>query len=230
MLEVLVQRGFFITDNACDDVFARPLELGDQTSLTHLNALMYELGFLNLDLQKLSSSYGEVCLHFNIDGPPTVELVDDYIRELVNPLGNVIVCDNTSCMMHALNRIVADHTMRADSKFDMSGIISLSLLMHLGMYFDKFVRSVKEVATEDFDWEQYGLTDADNCGVGRRAVELCLHDLKDTPHKLASVNAAWRTSMASGIYHGSATVAESRTAGLVVHPGVRPKLESGRQL
>ena len=180
--EVLVQRGIFITEAACDDVFARPLVLGDQTSLTNLNALMHELGFLNLDLQKLSSSYKEVILHFSIDGSPTVELVVDYVRELVKPLGNVIVCNNTSCMMHALNRIIADHSTKKDSQFDLSGVLSLTKLMHISAYFDKFAQSVKECATEeDFHWEQYGPADADSCRQHRRAVDLCLPELKEHP-------------------------------------------------
>ena len=107
--EVLAQCRVFITDTACDDVFARPLFLGDQTSLCTLNALMHEPSRLNLDLQRLSSSYEEVLLHFSIGVSPAVELVVEYVKMLVEPLKNDIVFDYTSCMMHSLNRLVANY-------------------------------------------------------------------------------------------------------------------------
>lgn len=185
--------------------------LGDQTSLTNLNALMHELTFLHLDLQKLSQSYDQVVLHFSLDGSPTVlllsfvfvehttkqvELVVDYVGTLVGPLGNVILCSNTSCMLHALNRIVADHVGKKDSRFDMTGLCSLTKLAHLGLYFDKFAAMVKTLAVRDPIWEQHG--PAEGGHHARQAVALCLPNLDKQSSKkkvveqcLCTLNMPW---------------------------------------
>ena len=85
--DVLVQKGVFITPEIVEDIFAKPRILGDQTSVTNLDAVMEEMAALGVDIHELSKSFHEALLHFAVDGAATCELVVDYIKCLVQPLG-----------------------------------------------------------------------------------------------------------------------------------------------
>jgi hypothetical protein len=128
--DVLVQKGFFATACVSDNVFAKPLVLADQTSLTHLHAILKEQGDMGLDLQTLSSRFERVLLSFGADGAATCDLVVDYVKCLVEALGNVVVQDAASCLMHSLNRISADHIV--GSNFKLNALFSLTKLMYIG--------------------------------------------------------------------------------------------------
>jgi hypothetical protein len=129
--DVLVQKGRFITSLCNDEIIATPTVLGDQTSLTHLDAIMGELASRGLDLQGLSGQFKLVLIHFGADGAMTCELVIDYIKTLIEPLGNVIALDSSLCLMHALNRICADHA--AGSRLKLNCVFSMTKLLYIGM-------------------------------------------------------------------------------------------------
>ena len=91
---------------------------------------MEEIAALGVDIHELSKSFDEVLLHFAVDGAATCELVVDYIKCLVQPLGNIIVLDSSGCLMHSSNRVCCDHAMR--SKLNLKGIFSMTRLMYIG--------------------------------------------------------------------------------------------------
>ena len=93
-----------------------------------------------LATQELSRKHTEVLLHFGADGAATCELVIDYMKCLTAPLGNVIVMDSSTCLMHACNRICSDHITH--SNLNLGGVFSLTKLMYMGTYFGNFAQAI----------------------------------------------------------------------------------------
>lgn len=186
--EILVQRGVFITPTVVEDIVTRPLVLGDQSSCTHLNAVMAEMQAAGVDLQQLSQRYDEVLVHFGTDGAATCDLVIAYIRVLTEPLGNVTMVDSTTCLMHACNRIVADHV--TSSKFDLSGIFSLSKLLCIGTYWDDFAQAVVAEALSDVKWDPFCGPPDGQQELHKRVIKLTCPELCQHPRVQRDVEAA----------------------------------------
>ena len=209
---MIVQQGLFITRDCCETIIAKPLVLGDQTSLTHLQAIMQETSALGLDLQTLAASYDRVLWHFGMDGAATCELAIDYLKCAVAGMGNVTVLDSSLCFMHALNRVAADHV--ASSTLDLNGIFSLTKLMYIGSYFDTFSKAVIKEALSDFHWEQLAGPPLTHGEQHERVVRLCCPDLHQRPRRARDVR--WALGVLNGrwdkktVSHHCALSSESR--------------------
>ena len=174
---------------------------------------MEDMAALGLGIRELSKSFEEVLLHFAVDGAATCELVVDYIKCLVQPLGNVNVLDSSGCLMHSSNRVCCDHAMR--SKLNLKGTFSMTKLMYIGSYFDSFTKAVIEVALEDMQWEPIG---GPHLGAGEeheRLLNLLVPDHENNPHPekrkkmttaLQVLNGRWdRTTVGHNCVQGPVT-------------------------
>ena len=188
--DVLVQKGFFITDEGVEDIFVKPLVLGDQSSLTHLNAIMLEMADCGLDLMDLASAYSTVLIHFGADGAATCDLVIDYIKSAVAGVENIIFMNSTTCLLHGLNRVCADYV--TFSGFDLGGCISITNLLYIGSYFSSFRKAAMNIALQDVHWDQSGGVSDGEAEANLRLVHMCLPGLHSQTRKLAQVLEALR--------------------------------------
>ena len=188
--DVLVQKGVFIAPDYSEDIFVKPRVLGDQTSATLLECVMKEMAATGVDLQRLSQQFDEVLLHFGIDGAATCELTVNYIKCLVIELQNIIVLDSSPCLLHAINRICADHTLR--SRLGLGGLFSLTKLMYIGSYFDAFCKAVVAQALDTFHWDQFGGALPGLAVLHERLVRAAIPDLHLKPEHERKVLGALR--------------------------------------
>ena len=109
-----------------------------------------------------------------------------------------------TCLMHSLNRIVADHTRT--SKFSLGTVFSLTKLLHCGSYFDTLAAAMSEEASSDPVWHQVGGAPIAETDLHWRLVNLCLPNLRNEPRRQTAVaealqdnNGSWKS--ARGVHY-----------------------------
>jgi len=204
LAKVLVQRGFVVMDAVDEEVFSAPLILGDESSATHLDAMLSRMQRAGLDLEKLSANFKHVTINFGIDGASTMQLVVDFADWLCSTLGNVTVMANDACLMHSLNRIVADHIQYG--RFKLNGVFGASKLLHLGNYSSKVAKAVSVGLITDPEWHQVGGPPVEEMTLHKRFVDLAMPNLAQEPKKerlvsegLRDCNGKW--SQVRAVHH-----------------------------
>jgi len=186
--EVLIQRATLVTDdNKPEELFIKPLLLGDESSSTLLDAMMKRMRDVGVDLEEFSAGYGEILLHFGIDGAAVCELTIDYVKCLAEVFDNVITMPTSICQMHCLNRIMADH--QKSGRFKLSTIFSLTKLLHVGSYFDTFAKQcLLDPLGDDIEWHQVGGPPWEEVILHDRLINLALPNLKNQKKRQKAVN------------------------------------------
>jgi hypothetical protein len=100
-------------------------------------------------------------------------MIGDFLDER---LPNNVVMLQTICKMHALNRVTID--LLNQSKLNVvNPIFSLSHLLHIGSYMDKFVKSCVNVALRGFEWSVALRPDLEHDRRHHEVVGVCVPDL-----------------------------------------------------
>ena len=157
--DVLVQRCTMRSDTMLQEeqVIVPPKILGDTSISTELDALLFSMHNVGLSLEVLAAAFVTVSFSVGTDGASPCTLMVDYFRCAMRALPNVQVVWNatSTCVMHSLNRITADH-FRRDDNYCLAGITTLSKIFCVSKYWDLFSSAVLDESVSDVSWQQYG--------------------------------------------------------------------------
>ncbi len=126
-----------------EEIFIRPLCLGQQDSGTLRQALLSTFQRVGLDLVRLSQKFELVVLILSQDGCFTNGLVHDWLQSVLPK--NIILLKDL-CQSHTVNRLVMDHVKKG--KFDINSLFSLSRVVHISSYYDLLCSATLAVAFE----------------------------------------------------------------------------------
>jgi len=147
-----------------------------------LEGMMKELEALGLSFSELDASFGDVLVHLGVDGAASCELVVDFVRELSREYPSIIMMNHSFCLMHSLNRVVADHVQKSEL-FDLNGVFQFIKMLHVGNYFGAFVNAVVDVACENPAWTQFGDPTEQHLQEQQHLIELCYPGVHSKPQR-----------------------------------------------
>ena len=160
--EAFVQRCVLETDVTLpEQVLVPPVVMGDSMSGSLLDAILSSMSRVGFPLDQVAERFRTVLLAFGSDGGSNMILTIDYIRHVLRAtLQNVIVVglmldQGGSCLMHALNRVVACHA-EGSRDVNLPGLLTFSKLFAVEKYWDRFCDAVCAEAVSDVAWTQFG--------------------------------------------------------------------------
>ena len=189
--DVLVQRCTMCSDTMLQEeqVIVPPKILGDTSSSTELDALLFSMFYVGLSLEVLAAAFETVLFFVGTDGASPCLLMVDYLRCAMRALPNVQVVWNatSTCLMHSLNRITADHFRRDDSGYSLSGMTTLSKIFCVSRYWDLFCSGVLDESVAVVNWQQYGGPPPGAADALRKWIRFVMPGLDSKPKVMAAL-------------------------------------------